>query len=371
MELMLMREDLWSTVRAPKPESADITAAWRRKDEQARAVIGLALEDGQLSHILDAVSANDMWQKLQGYHERGSLTNKIQVLRRLCSMRLDEDGKMSDHLVEASELVHRLARMGEPLKEHLVVAILLSSLPESYNPLVTALEGRPEVDLKLEYVKGKLLDEWRRRCEDRKLENVQVKAMKSTVLPEKRRSIQTCYYCGQEGHIQWHCPGLLMERTKEKRLKEQEKSMTVQCPDPGGSIDGGVCFTMPKGSDKCRTDKWIIDSGSSKHMTYSTANLDWWSPCAEKVKLADGRGLTARRNGEGTIAGRGLEGEYVKIKIKELLYVPGLAANVLSVSRMTDEGYCVQFGPNDCRIMDAGVVVAVGMKRDGLYYLVQ
>lgn len=110
-------------------------------------MIGLALEDTQLTHIMDAVSAYQMWEKLKGYHERGSLSNKIHVLRRLCSMRLDERGNISDHLMQTTELINRLTRMVEPLKEHLVVAILLSSLPESYNPLVTALEGRLEEDL--------------------------------------------------------------------------------------------------------------------------------------------------------------------------------------------------------------------------------
>lgn len=362
MELMLMREDLWSTVSNPKPDPADITSAWIRKDEKARAMIGLALEDSQLSHILDAISANDMWQKLTGYHERGSLTNKIHVLRRLCSMRLEEAGNMSHHLVEASELVHRLARMSETLKEHLVVAILLSSLPESYNPLVTALEGRAEGDLKLEYVKGKLLDEWRRRCEDRKQERVQEKVMKATVLPQKKKSIRTCYNCGQEGHIQWICP--------EKKQKNQEKSQAVQFSD-SGSRSGEFCFTMPTRTDRGITEKWIIDTGSSKHMTSSTVNLRSWNHCAEKVMLADGRRLTVRGNGEGRIVGRGLDGDSVEIKIKDLLFVPGLSVNVLSVSQMTNEGYCVQFSSEDCRIMDAGTVVAVGTKKDGVYYLKQ
>lgn len=116
MELMLMREDIWSTVKDAKPE--DATSAWTRKDEKARVLIGLALEDNQLSHIMDAGSAKEMWDKLKGYHERGSLSNKIHILRKLCSMRLNEDGSMSDHLMETSELVHRLARMGESLKEH-------------------------------------------------------------------------------------------------------------------------------------------------------------------------------------------------------------------------------------------------------------
>lgn len=286
-----MREDLWSTVKDSKPETKDITAAWTRKDEKARSMIGLALDDGQLGHVMEAKCANEMWEILKGVHERGSLSNKIHVLRRLCSMRLDENGNMSDHLVAASELVHRLSRMKEPLKEHLVVAILLSSLPESYNPLVTALEGRPEEDLKLEYVKGKLLDEWRRKTENQMPENALEKVMKST--------------------------------------------------------------------------------GCTKHMTNSTASLGWWNPCNEEVLLADGKRLKTRGSGQGRITGVGLAGEKVELKLKELLYVPGLSRNVLSVSRITDEGYGVQFGPLDCRIMDGDKVIAVGKRSGGLYYLSQ
>lgn len=44
--------------------------------------------------------------------------------------------------------------------------MILSSLPESYNGLITALGSRPEVGLKLEFFKGKLIDEWRRRVEN-------------------------------------------------------------------------------------------------------------------------------------------------------------------------------------------------------------
>lgn len=124
MELMLMREDLWALVKDPKPEAAYVTSAWSRKDEKARAMIGLALEDSQLIHIMEAVTAKEMWEKLKSFHERGSLSNKIHVLRQLCSLRLNEGESMSDHLAKVSESVHRLARMGETLKEHLIVAIL-------------------------------------------------------------------------------------------------------------------------------------------------------------------------------------------------------------------------------------------------------
>ena len=41
--------------------------------------------------------------------------------------------------------------------------LFLSSLPDSYGTLIAALETRPEEDLTTELVKGKLLEELKRR----------------------------------------------------------------------------------------------------------------------------------------------------------------------------------------------------------------
>lgn len=65
---------------------------------------------------------------------------------------------MPEHLNEETDLTNRLTAMGETLKEHWVVAMLLSSLPGSYNSLITALESYHECDPTLEYVKGKLFE---------------------------------------------------------------------------------------------------------------------------------------------------------------------------------------------------------------------
>lgn len=72
-----------------------------------------------------------MWSMLKGYHERGSLCNKVHVLRQFRSLRLTDGGNMANHLAEVSGLVQKLVGMGEKLGEHWIVAILLSSLPES------------------------------------------------------------------------------------------------------------------------------------------------------------------------------------------------------------------------------------------------
>lgn len=207
MELLLVKDDLYEVVLQQKPTV--VPAGWLAKDGKARAAIGLALENDQLCHVMGASTAYDMWQALKGYHERGSLTNKVYVFRKLCSVKLAEGGNMAELLMEVAELVHRLVALGEGLQEHWIVAIILSSLPPSYDALITALESRPVEELKQDYVKGKLLDEWKRKCEAEE----QNKAMKVTTrdrfrgsrersdISDRNSNKKKCYCCKQLGHF--------------------------------------------------------------------------------------------------------------------------------------------------------------------------
>lgn len=63
MELVLIQEDLFGVVSEEKPENPN--PAWKAKDEKARALIGLSVEDGQLCHIIKAGSSKDMWDGLK------------------------------------------------------------------------------------------------------------------------------------------------------------------------------------------------------------------------------------------------------------------------------------------------------------------
>lgn len=54
----------------------------------------------------------------------------------------------------------------KPLDDEEIVAILLVSRPETYSGRVTALEGRDEVDITIDYVTRKILDEYQRRIEN-------------------------------------------------------------------------------------------------------------------------------------------------------------------------------------------------------------
>ena len=72
---------------------------------------------------------------------------------------------MEQHLKQIEGRIDQLIPVGEALVEKLTVAIILSSLPESYGTLITVLKTRPEEDLTQELVKNKQPEECSRRIE--------------------------------------------------------------------------------------------------------------------------------------------------------------------------------------------------------------
>lgn len=104
-------------------------------------------------HIIRKPTAKVMWDSLLKIHQEASLSTTLHVLRKLCSMRLSEEGNLLEHLNEMTALHNRLEVMGEGLKDRVFMALILSSLPASYSSLINVIENRPEEELTVDFVK--------------------------------------------------------------------------------------------------------------------------------------------------------------------------------------------------------------------------
>lgn len=111
-------------------------------------------------------------------------------------------------------------------------------------------------------------------------------------------------------------------------------------------------------------NSWLLDTGASNHMTGDinllTKLIDV-SPCP--VGLPDERNTIA--NKEGTINfGKGLV-------LNNVLYVPNLACNLISVSQLIHDSNCVvTFSDKLCVIQDrtSRTVIGVGEQQNGVYH---
>lgn len=98
--------------------------------------------------------------------------------------------------------------------------MFLASLPKSYDVLVTTLEGRPEEELTLEYVNGKLLDDWRRRTDGEESGEMAFRTATGGKPKFREAKKRVCHYCQEEGHFTVSC-------CKVRKLNRRRRVITA------------------------------------------------------------------------------------------------------------------------------------------------
>ncbi|GJZ46064.1 putative RNA-directed DNA polymerase [Tanacetum coccineum] len=109
---------------------------------------------------------------------------------------------------------------------------------------------------------------------------------------------------------------------------------------------------------------WVIDSGSTKHITHNVEILENKVSCSNEdpVVIPNGDSYPLREKGECTLTG--------SAKIKGVLYIPKFTCNLLSVSRLCEDPQsAIKFFPNLCVMQKFHTRNLIGTSecRSGLY----
>ncbi|XP_038111627.1 uncharacterized protein LOC119767327 [Culex quinquefasciatus] len=139
-------------------------------------------------------------------------------------------------------------------------------------------------------------------------------------------------------------------------------------PDKERSKPGRAFGAVLTTGNESKPEDWFFDSGASRHLTRTKSLL-------HDVQRANGKMVAANKEGmqvvaKGTAVINTTCGE--EINVTDVQLIPGLAANLLSVSKIVDKGYTVVFRRNGCEVLDEeGICVATGSRSDGLFKLEQ
>ena len=127
------------------------------------------------------------------------------------------------------------------------------------------------------------------------------------------------------------------------------------------------------GVNKALKGKWYIDSGASAHMCNDPNLFANWTP-TEGLAVSVGDGKKADVTGTGNIICKtSTEGKTHTVRFKDVLCVPSLMCNLISVSKVTGAGLNALFssdrGANMCSIATKKEVFVSGFwnKKNGLY----
>ena len=377
-QMMLMKESLWSIVNGTDTGPAEGAEArevekFRIRKDRALATIVLAV-DPSLLYLLDKTDDPVyVWKKLQSQFQRKNWANRLVLRRRLYSLQLKEGESVQKHVKEITELFNELSVIGETMDDEDRVVHLLASLPESFSTLVTALEASEKVP-SMEIVIDRLMyEEKKSRARQEELTSEGALAVRHKYKPKPRNSIK-CFNCGKVGHMQRDC----FERKRAEPVKpskfkpQQPKSVFKRKTDQEGTIGLIASAHALSVSDSVSNVDWIIDSGATCHICCnqslfsSIEDLD--EPLA--VTLGDGNNIEAKQCGTVNVELKQTDGSYKPATLYDVLLVPQLSYNLLSVTRATELGNTFQFDEPTCQIINGSdEIVGSGTKRGNLYFL--
>lgn len=378
-KMALIKDGLWGIVSGAEtaPDGAAEQAKFALRKDRALATIVLAVNPSLLYLIgADPKDPAVVWKVFADQFQRNTWANKLELKRKLFSLRLADGGSVQDHIKAMTEIFDALSVMDEPVKEEDRVVYLLASLPECYSVLVTALEANPEVPA-LAVVTERLLHE-ESKIKSRTAETSQEEALTARF---KRFTHVTCHFCHKPGHIRRDCFEYAKVKGQVRPLQDKRKpktgaafKVTISADDEVSSDcdSTGLVVQHALSADANCHDRWILDSGATGHMCNSEHQFVKLQTLSNPLTITLGDGGTLQAGGRGEVVLRVKlpHGKIEECTLHNVLYVPDLAFNLLSVPAAARKNKVTTFSALKCEIKDAkGRLVASGHREGSLYYL--
>lgn len=306
------------------------------------------------------------------------------------------------------------------------VAMLLSSLPRSYDTLITALEARKEEELTFAFVQQKLIAEFERRIHGDG--DYDEKALKAKFQVKKNE--MSCFFCKKPNHMKKDCPDYIRWKAKKEK---QSATNTSNNTEKGNSDKAKIaehrdfCFTVGRfrhigekdefkqndaivaeygeiqkndviiancdeiqqngvvisgGTEKENRDYvymvgkaekrngWLVDSGATRHVVNSKSFFDVLDGTYRGViEVGNGNEVKVFGIGSGIVYVMNQSGTVNKVMVREVLFSPEMVGNLLSIGKLTDNGFEILFRRNTCEIFENNKQIAVADRADNLYEL--
>lgn len=376
--MALMKEGVWNIVngleRPPSTSEESQYAKFASRRDRALATIVLSVDPSLLYLIGDPEDPIIVWKKLADQFQKKTWANKLELRRKLYSLRLRDGDPVQDHIKTMTETFNGLSVIGDPVSEEDRVVYLLASLPDSYSMLVTAFEANTDVP-KMEVVTERLLHEERKLKERAGSGAYREEAM---AVKQQRQKGPRCYHCGKFGHIKRNCDRYaeaeerMDSRPERKSFKQKANQVEVRRGDSSNSDNESIGLLVREALSAGSGQTWIVDSGATCHMCNNKKMFTNFTSLKQPLEVALGDGHVLQAVGRGIVAlvTELSDKKTKKCNLHDVLYVPKLSYNLLSVSKATEDGKMTKFVEDGCQVLDANEkLIAVGKKVGSLYYL--
>ncbi|CAI7876387.1 unnamed protein product [Closterium sp. NIES-54] len=306
---------------------------WVQKSAQGYLLLGQALGSSQIRHIKpfqrEPEKGPKAWAALKGIHAPATAAVAVVLERQMAALRIEEDEAVEEGVQKFFDLLMWLEGADLNYSELQKKTKLLALLPESWSSLIINL-NRDLPRLSIEDVKRAILQEDFRRRELASADGARAASIGRGGRGKGRRG------CGGRGGGAANMRnGDIESESRDDRFSGQFFFVSMQA-SAGPEKDEG--FEEPAAVGKVTLhslDYWVIDSGATCSMTPRADLLTELEPSPVK-HVTSALGQRAEVKGMGKAMFKGADGKMVGLK--SMLWVPNLAANLISVRRLQKAG---------------------------------
>lgn len=371
-------------VAIEQPDSAE----GRKLSGQAKALMILHTQDAYVKLIVGEATAAKAWKRLKENFEKTSNARIVQLTGRLTNLKLEEKESIAEYLGEFREIKADLEAAGQSVTELQLAVHALRGLPKEYATLRTIIEAG-ESELSLDSIQPKLMQreqELSLQREGREMQKISEEEGRTSAFVAKFEGFErnpeamgrklerrVCFACGKEGHIKVNCR---FRDAECHKCGKRGHTKAVCRSDPGErsafaqEVGRGVAFTMRHGAAEEWPKSWIVDSGSTRHVTADRAQFARYRRLArpEAIEGLGGELLEVVGIGEVELRCQTKEGVRL-ITLKDVRHVPRAKANLLALGRATDAGAEIRIREKRAEFAFNGDVCMEAFQADGLWHV--
>ncbi|KAH9134879.1 hypothetical protein AeRB84_019465 [Aphanomyces euteiches] len=413
---------LWEIVTGTeiRPSAPVESAHWDHLNRLAVTVLMDSIRDDLLLGVTGEESAAVIWETICNKYLEVKWGTSASLLGKLTNLKMASGSDVNEHLTVFREYSEKLNEMGEGLKTSQLTALLLGSLPDSWNTFKTSfwiLKSAPsydelEANIRTEAARrGSELAA--KRKEDKKalqgnaaeahaaqlaqqqldlFQVTQASASREQKLPI-HTSMRRVNTASRKGHKADKC---FMKRRRQNDLDQANKRAQIVESNLSERFDDDEAMDMKtEGSEDWKWSgsawasrastrglgelkyEWVVDSGATHHICYVLEMFDQME--ASTKSKANTVGLP--NGGHVAVVGVGsviltvkcdLTDQRVKIKLNGVLYMPKFNRNLISVRKSAKAGLKFNFETTEDHLVvmsNSQSITVIGDPQEPLYIL--
>jgi hypothetical protein len=131
------------------PPTSEKAMKLSQNNSKATNALLNGLGESVYTKVVHCKSAKEIWDKLQNIYEGDSKVKatKLQTYRgQFKQLKMKEDENIAAYFLRVDETVNAIIGLGEEIEEFVIVQKVLRSLPMRFDPKISALEEREDLD---------------------------------------------------------------------------------------------------------------------------------------------------------------------------------------------------------------------------------